>query len=69
LAGDQGPVGNPPPGCGPGFVGYLATATPITVGTTGNESFCSSEPGVIHYNTTGVTAANAATCTALSTLQ
>lgn len=69
LTGDQGPVAHPPAGCAPGFVGYLVTATPITVGTTGNESYCSSEPGIIHYDTTGVTAATAANCTALPTLE
>jgi len=69
LTGDQGPVGNPPPGCAPGFIGYLVTATPINLGVTGNESFCSSEPGIIHYDTTGATAATAANCTALPTLQ
>jgi type IV pilus assembly protein PilA len=69
LMGDQGAVANPPPGCAPGFVGYLVTATPIALGVTGNESFCSSEPGIIHYDTTGATAANAANCTALPTLE
>jgi type IV pilus assembly protein PilA len=69
LVGDQGPVANPPAGCAPGFIGYLATAVPIGMGVTGNESYCSSEPGIIHYDTTGVAAATAANCTALPTLQ
>jgi len=69
LVGDQGAVTNPPVGCAPGFVGYLVTATPINLGVTGNESFCSSEPGIIHYDTTGATAGNSANCTALPTLE
>src|SRR5271156_4382137 len=51
LTGDQGPVSNPPPGCAPGSIGYLVTAVPIVPGVTGNESYCSSEPGIIHYDT------------------
>jgi prepilin-type N-terminal cleavage/methylation domain-containing protein len=69
LNGDQGHVANSPPGCAPGFVGYLATAVPVVPGVTGNESFCSSEPGIIHYDTTGAVAATAAICTALPTIE
>lgn len=68
LNGDQGAVTSPPPGCVAGFVGYLATATPITEGTTGIMSYCSSEPGIIHYDTTGATSASSALCTALPNL-
>ena len=68
LSGDQGNVAVSPPGCTPGFVGYFATAAPISVGTTGNMSYCSSEPGIIHYDTTGALTATAALCTALPSL-
>jgi type IV pilus assembly protein PilA len=69
LTGDQGPVSNPPPACAPGFVGYLVTAVPVVMDVTGHESFCSSEPGIIHYDTTGAVPATALNCTALPTLQ
>ena len=68
LNGDQGAVAVPPPGCVPGFQGYLVTAAPITIGTTGNFSFCSSEPGIIHYDTTGAIPATDVLCTALPNL-
>jgi type IV pilus assembly protein PilA len=68
LGGDQGPVLTPPPGCTAGYNGYLATATPLLEGTTGIISYCSSEPGIIHYDTTGATAPDAPTCTALPSL-
>lgn len=56
-------------GCSnPGFNEYLATATPLTVGLTGQRSFCSDEPGVIHYDPTGATAASPAACLLLPTL-
>jgi type IV pilus assembly protein PilA len=67
--GEQGTVAVVPPGCAPGYVGYLVTATPITMGTTGNMSYCTCEPGIIHYDTTGNVAASEASCTALPTLQ
>jgi len=35
--------------------GYMVTATPITVGTTGQRSFCSDSSGVIRFNTQGTT--------------
>jgi prepilin-type N-terminal cleavage/methylation domain-containing protein len=70
YAGQSGTVATQPPSCSnPGFNGYLATATPITNGTTGNMSYCSSEPGIIHFDTTGAIPPDAATCTALPTLQ
>ena len=34
--------------------GYMVTAVPITVGTTGQRSFCSDASGVIRFNTNGV---------------
>ena len=69
FIGEQGNVPNVPTGCTPGFHGYLASAAPIAIGTTGNMSYCSSEPGIIHFDTTGATAGTEAVCDALSTLQ
>jgi type IV pilus assembly protein PilA len=69
YTGEQGTVTLPAPGCPAGFVGYLATAVPITPGLTGNLSFCSSEPGVIHFDPLGALAASEAACEALQTLQ
>ena len=68
LNGTQGNVAVSPPGCTPGFQGYLATAVPLNIGTSGNLSYCSSEPGIIHYDTTGAVAATDVICTALPTL-
>jgi type IV pilus assembly protein PilA len=69
LAGNQGTVVNPPAGCTPGYVGYLVTATPLTVGLTGNITYCSEESGVLHYDVTGATPATAAACDLLPTIQ
>jgi prepilin-type N-terminal cleavage/methylation domain-containing protein len=51
--------------------GYGAVATPVTVGTTGQRSFCSDASGVIRYDATGTTATltNAMCPVALSPLQ
>jgi prepilin-type N-terminal cleavage/methylation domain-containing protein len=68
LNGDQGNVAAPPPVCTPGFLGYLATAVPTALGTTGRFSYCSSEPVIIHYDTTGALPATSAICTALPNL-
>jgi type IV pilus assembly protein PilA len=35
--------------------GYMVTATPVTVGTTGQTSYCSDPSGVIRFNPTGTT--------------
>jgi len=69
FTGDQGNVANPPAGCTPGFLGFFATAAPLTPGVTGNMSYCSSEPGIIHVDTTGAAAGTSAACDALPTLQ
>jgi type IV pilus assembly protein PilA len=69
LTGDQGTVANPPAGCAPGYVGYVISAAPLSIGLTGNMSYCSEESGVLHYDTTGATAATAAACDALLTIQ
>jgi type IV pilus assembly protein PilA len=57
-------------GCtAPGFNGYLVTAVPMIEGFTGTRSYCSEEPGVIHYDVTGNLMGSAAACVALPTLQ
>ena len=64
------PIANPPAACGaPGFNGYLTTATPVVVGQTGTASYCSDEPGVIHFDPLGVKAPSPAACVALPILQ
>jgi prepilin-type N-terminal cleavage/methylation domain-containing protein len=69
YAGQAGPVPNPPTGCAnPGFNGYLATATPINLGVTGLLSYCSCEPGIIHYDPQGQTPADETSCNSLPTL-
>jgi type IV pilus assembly protein PilA len=68
--GDQGNVAVSPPSCAkPGFIGYLATAAPISNRLTGNISYCSSEPGIIHFDVTGAVAPDAPTCDGLPTIQ
>jgi prepilin-type N-terminal cleavage/methylation domain-containing protein len=70
YTGEEGTYGVPPTGCSmAGFVGYLATATPTSLGVTGDMSYCSCEPGIIHYDPQGVTAASEVACAALPTLQ
>lgn len=66
----QGPTVIAPPGCGaPGYEAYLVTAIPISVGVTGQRSFCSTEPAVIHDDVTGAPIASPAACAALPALQ
>jgi type IV pilus assembly protein PilA len=68
YADGAGDVPNPAPkgGCA-GDNTYLSTAVPITVGTTGQRSFCSDQSGVIRFDPTG---APAGACVApLSALQ
>jgi type IV pilus assembly protein PilA len=46
-----------PAGCTAGFTdGYVVTATPQNVGTTGQRAFCSDASGVIRFNPTGAVA-------------
>jgi type IV pilus assembly protein PilA len=66
-----GEIGLFPPtaGCGaPGFQGYLVTATPTSQGITGQRSFCSDEPGVIHFDPNGGVIGSEGACLALPTL-
>jgi len=66
----QGPTVTAPPGCGaPGYEAYLVSAQPTVPGVSGQRSFCSEEPGVIHYDVTGAPIASAAACGALPALQ
>jgi type IV pilus assembly protein PilA len=70
YAGQEGTVTLVPPSCAsPGFLGYLATAVPITIGLTGNISYCTCEPGIIHMDTSGAVAADETACNALPILQ
>jgi len=55
-------------GCGsPGFLGYLVTANPQS-SYSGIRSFCSTEPGVIHFDTSGAVAGSEGACAALPSL-
>jgi type IV pilus assembly protein PilA len=60
----------PPTGCAaPGFNGYVFTALPVTLGSTGQRSFCTDESGVIRFDATGFAdPADEAGCGALSAL-
>jgi type IV pilus assembly protein PilA len=60
-----GPNTPPVAGCAPGFYQYLATATPAIIGSTGQRSFCSDTPGVIHFDITGAAIASVGACDAL----
>ncbi|HKV48437.1 MAG TPA: prepilin-type N-terminal cleavage/methylation domain-containing protein [Candidatus Acidoferrales bacterium] len=68
YGGEQGNVANPPSSCTPGFNGYVVSAVPITLGTTGLISYCSTEPGIIHYDSAGGPIADGPACAALPTL-
>jgi len=57
-------------GCGaPGFNGYLTYAVPLSEGITGQRSFCSDTPGVIHFDINGKAPADDNACDALPPLQ
>lgn len=68
YAGEQGNVANSPSGCTAGFNGYVISAVPLTKGTTGLISYCSTEPGIIHYDSAGGPIADGTACAALPTL-
>jgi len=64
MVAGQTKVATVPAGCTAGFSdGYVTTATPVTVGTTGQRAFCSDASGVIRYNATGVAAQTSPNCT------
>jgi type IV pilus assembly protein PilA len=69
FTGMEGNVITSPTGCTPGFQGYLATATPTSLGITGNSSYCVDEAGILHQNTTGALIATSAVCDALPAIQ
>jgi type IV pilus assembly protein PilA len=70
YTGQVGNISPAPAGCGTaGFIGYFVTATPLVVGSTGQSSYCSYTPGVIHYDATGSNIANPTACDALPLLQ
>ncbi len=50
------------------FVQYEVNGFPVTVGQTGNRSFCSYEDAVVRVQPTGATAANEAGCQGLNPL-
>ncbi|HEY6904208.1 MAG TPA: prepilin-type N-terminal cleavage/methylation domain-containing protein [Candidatus Acidoferrales bacterium] len=62
------PTGCTNPGAGDG---YMATAIPITIGTSGQRAFCSDASGVIRFDATGAVTEAAPQCdaTAMSPLQ
>jgi type IV pilus assembly protein PilA len=47
------PVVNPPAGCPAGFSTFVIEAAPITIGATGQRSFCAAADGVIRFDPTG----------------
>lgn len=57
------------PGCSnPGTYAYLVGATPSIQGSSGQRSFCSDTPGVIHFDSTGAAINDIAACEELPTL-
>ena len=57
------------PSCAGGFNTYAIDATPIVVGSTGQNSYCTDESGVIRYQTTGAQMGNSdAACQAVITV-
>ena len=49
------PINPVPNGCTAGYVdGYVAVAWPVSVGTTGQRSFCTDASGLIRFDPTGV---------------
>lgn len=69
YTGELGNVTTNGAGCGtPGFNGYLISTIPAGP-TTGTRSFCSDEPGTIHFNTTGTAITSQSVCEALPVLQ
>jgi type IV pilus assembly protein PilA len=52
-----------PAGCTPGFSdGYVVTATPLAVGSSGERAFCSDASGVIRSNPTGTVSYTSPVC-------
>lgn len=69
YSGEGGTIPAAPPGCAnPGYNGYLSTANPIVLGSSGNMSYCSAEDGVIRVDTSGGAIASPGACAALQAL-
>ncbi|MGA9882129.1 MAG: prepilin-type N-terminal cleavage/methylation domain-containing protein [Candidatus Acidiferrales bacterium] len=69
YTGEEGTISDMPADCSsPGFNGYLVSTTPETVGKTGNNSYCSFTPGVIHFDISGSPITSEDGCDALPTL-
>jgi type IV pilus assembly protein PilA len=60
-----------PAGCNPGYAdGYVAVGYPVSVGTTGQRSFCTDATGVIQFDPSGTEAApTAVNCPTLTPIQ
>jgi type IV pilus assembly protein PilA len=70
LTGVGAPQGTTGPTCSnPGFNNYLVTAVPTSFGMTGQRSFCSDEPGSLHYDITGAVSGSTTACETLPALQ
>ena|SRR5579863_3632548 len=53
-----------PAGCTAGYSdGYVTTASPVTIGTTGQRGFCSDASGVIRFNASGTATYTTPNCT------
>lgn len=64
------PIANQPAVCAaPGFNEYLTTSVPVVVGQTGQTSYCSDQPGEIHFDPLGNKPGSVAACVALPYLQ
>jgi type IV pilus assembly protein PilA len=69
YTGEGAVVAPTPAGCTlPGYLGYLGTAVPISLGVTGQRSFCSDEPATIYFDINGQPIANPTACVALPPL-
>jgi hypothetical protein len=66
IAGTQAiPSSSVPEGCTPSFSdGYVVTASPVSVGTTGQRAFCADATGVIRTNPTGTASYTSPLCDA-----
>jgi type IV pilus assembly protein PilA len=53
----------------PGFNNYLVTAAPVSVGGTGQRSFCSDEPASLHFDIKGAVSGSTTACETLPALQ
>ena len=59
---------NVPAGCTAGYTdGYVVTATPVTVGTTGQRAFCSDATAVIRFDPIGTATTASPFCAAAMT--